>query len=150
MGTGFLINNIAFNEDLQEGIKSVFDWTTKNWKLVATIGGGLLALKLLGTVKLLLGLGKFLLKVVFSKAFLLAAFYFLGPGLYNRLDPYVMRSLTELEKMGGVTKENRDKLIEKLKEQKSNLSPLEILQGVGTEIDKSIKFLQTGVMGSPF
>ena len=148
LGTGFLINNIAFNEDLQEGIKSVFDWTTKNWKLVAAIGGGLLALKLLGTVKLLLGLGKFLLKVVFSKAFIAAALFF-GPGLYNRLDPYVMRSLTELEKMGGVTKENRDKLIEKLKEQKSNLSPLEILQGVGTEIDKSIKFLQTGVMGSP-
>lgn len=148
LGTGFLINNIAFNEDLQEGIKSVFDWTTKNWKLVAAIGGGLLALKLLGTVKLLLGLGKFLLKVVFSKAFIAAALFF-GPGLYNRLDPYVMRNLTELEKMGGVTKENRDKLIEKLKEQKSNLSPLEILQGVGTDIDKSIKFLQTGVMGNP-
>ena len=148
LGTGFLINNIAFNEDLQEGIKSVFDWTTKNWKLVAAIGGGLLALKLLGIVKLLFGLGKFLYKVVFSKAFIAAALFF-GPGLYNRLDPYVMRNLTELEKMGGVTKENRDKLIEKLKEQKSNLSPLEILQGVGTDIDKSIKFLQTGVMGNP-
>ncbi len=148
LGTGFLINNIAFNEDLQEGIKNVFDWTTKNWKLVAAIGGGLLALKLLGIVKLLFGLGKFLYKVVFSKAFIAAALFF-GPGLYNRLDPYVMRNLTELEKMGGVTKENRDKLIEKLKEQKSNLSPLEILQGVGTDIDKSIKFLQTGVMGDP-
>ena len=148
LGTGFLINNIAFNEDLQKGIKNVFDWTTKNWKLVAAIGGGLLALKLLGAVKLLFGLGKFLLKVVFSKAFIAAALFF-GPGLYNRLDPYVMRNLTELEKMGGVTKENRDKLIEKLKEQKSNLNPLEILQGVGTDIDKSIKFLETGVMGNP-
>lgn len=148
LGAGFLINNIAFNKDLQEGIKRVFDWTTKNWKLVAAIGGGLLALKLLGAVKLLLGLGKFLLKVVFSKAFIATALFF-GPGLYNRLDPYVMRNLTELEKMGGVTKENRDKLIEKLKEQKSNLNPLEILRGVGTDIDKSIKFLQTGVMGNP-
>ena len=33
----------------------------------------------------------------------------------------------ELEKMGGFTQENRNKLIEKLKEQKSNLTPLEKL-----------------------
>ena len=81
LGTGFLINNIAFNEDLQEGIKSVFDWTTKNWKLVATIGGGLLALKFLGTVKLLLGLGKFLLKFVFSQTIYSGKLYFIAPFL---------------------------------------------------------------------
>ena len=151
LGTGFLINNIAFNEDLQEGIKSVFDWTTKNWKLVAAIGGGLLALKLLGTVKLLLGLGKFLLKVVFSKAFIAAALFF-GPGLYNRLDPYVMKNLTLLEQMGGVTKANRDKLIaQKQAELDAETSKNILLQrpGLIAALKKDIKFLQTGGMGSP-
>ena len=49
--------------------------------------------------------------------------------------------------MGGFTQENRNKLIEKLKEQKSNLTPLEKLQGVGGEINERIKFLETGEYG---
>ena len=57
------------------------------------------------------------------------------------------QTLDELEKMGGFTQENRNKLIEKLKEQKSNLTPLEKLQGVGDEINERIKFLETGEYG---
>jgi murein DD-endopeptidase MepM/ murein hydrolase activator NlpD len=41
-------------------------------------------------------------------------------------------------------KSNRNKLIEKLKKQKENLNPLEIVQGVGLEIDENIGFLETG------
>ena len=41
-------------------------------------------------------------------------------------------------------KSNRNKLIEKLKKQKENLNPLEIVQGVGLEIDENIRFLETG------
>ena len=74
LGTGFLINNIAFNEDLQEGIKRVFDWTTKNWKLVATIGGGLVLLNFLGAARTLLSLGKIMLGFVFSKPLLVTKF----------------------------------------------------------------------------
>ena len=55
--------------------------------------------------------------------------------------------LKELESMGGYSKENRDKLIAKLQEQKENLSPLEILQGVGKEIDARILFLEKGLYG---
>ena len=55
--------------------------------------------------------------------------------------------LKELEQMGGYSKENRDKLIAKLQEQKENLSPLEILQGVGKEIDARILFLEKGLYG---
>ena len=49
--------------------------------------------------------------------------------------------------MGGFSKENRDKLIAKIQEQKENLSPLEILQGVGKEIDARILFLEKGLYG---
>ena len=49
--------------------------------------------------------------------------------------------------MGGYSKENRDLLIAKLKEQKENLSPLEIVQGVGREIDARILFLEKGLYG---
>ena len=41
-------------------------------------------------------------------------------------------------------KSNRNKLIEKLKKQKENLNPLEIVQGVGLEIEENIRFLETG------
>jgi hypothetical protein len=41
-------------------------------------------------------------------------------------------------------KSNRKKLIEKLKKQKENLNPLEIVQGVGLEIEENIRFLETG------
>ena len=32
-----------------DGLKRIFDWTTKNWKLIAVAGAGLLALNIAGT-----------------------------------------------------------------------------------------------------
>ena len=143
LGTGFLINNIAFNEDLQEGIKNVFDWTTKNWKLVAAIGGGLLLLNFLGTAKTLLSLGKIMLGFVFSKPFLLAT-AFVAPAFLKVIPDEIKLAISELEKMGGATEENRRKLKEKLIAEREQKNVFQI--GEKAALDKMIKFLDTGVI----
>ena len=143
LGTGFLINNIAFNEDLQEGIKNIFDWTTKNWKLVAAIGGGLLLLNFLGTAKTLLSLGKIMLGFVFSKPFLLAA-AFIAPAFLKVIPDEIKLAISELEKMGGATEENRRKLKEKLIAEREQKNVFQI--GEKAALDKMIKFLDTGVI----
>ena len=143
LGTGFLINNIAFNEDLQEGIKNVFDWTTKNWKLVAAIGGGLVLLNFLGTAKTLLSLGKIMLGFVFSKPFLLAT-AFVAPAFLKVIPDEIKLAISELEKMGGATEENRRKLKEKLIAEREQKNVFQI--GEKAALDKMIKFLDTGVI----
>ena len=143
LGTGFLINNIAFNEDLREGIKNIFDWTTKNWKLVAAIGGGLLLLNFLGTAKTLLSLGKIMLGFVFSKPFLLAA-AFIAPAFLKVIPDEIKLAISELEKMGGATEENRRKLKEKLIAEREQKNVFQI--GEKAALDKMIKFLDTGVI----
>lgn len=143
LGTGFLINNIAFNKDLQEGIKNVFDWTTKNWKLVAAIGGGLVLLNFLGTAKTLLSLGKIMLGFVFSKPFLLAT-AFVAPAFLKVIPDEIKLAISELEKMGGATEENRRKLKEKLIAEREQKNVFQI--GEKAALDKMIKFLDTGVI----
>ena len=143
LGTGFLINNIAFNKDLQEGIKNVFDWTTKNWKLVAAIGGGLLLLNFLGAAKTLLSLGKVMLGFVFSKPFLLAT-AFIAPAFLKVIPDEIKLAISELEKMGGATEENRRKLKEKLIAEREQKNVFQI--GEKAALDKMIKFLDTGVI----
>ena len=144
LGTGFLINNIAFNEDLQEGIKNIFDWTTKNWKLVAAIGGGLLLLNFLGAAKTLLSLGKVMLGFVFSKPFLLAT-AFIAPAFLKVIPDEIKLALSELEKMGGATEENRRKLKEELTKELYSIKGID-LTGRRAAINKMITFLDTGVI----
>ena len=147
LGTGFLINNIAFNKDLQEGIKNVFDWTTKNWKLVAAIGGGLVLLNFLGAAKTLLSLGKIMLGFVFSKPFLLAT-AFIAPAFLKVIPDEIKLAISELEKMGGATKENREKLKEELTKELYSIKGID-LTGERTALNKMIKFLDTGIIEGP-
>ena len=147
LGTGFLINNIAFNEDLQKGIKNIFDWTTKNWKLVAAIGGGLLLLNFLGAAKTLLSLGKIMLGFVFSKPFLLAT-AFIAPAFLKVIPNEIKLAISELEKMGGATKENREKLKEELTKELYSIKGID-LTGERAALNKMIKFLDTGIIEGP-
>lgn len=144
LGTGFLINNIAFNKDLQEGIKRVFDWTTKNWKLVAAIGGGLVLLNFLGAARTLLSLGKIMSAFVFSTPFLLAT-SFIAPLFLKIIPDEIKLALSELEKMGGATEENRRKLKEELTKELYSIKGID-LTGRRAAINKMITFLDTGVI----
>ena len=128
---------------MQEGIKNIFDWTTKNWKLVAAIGGGLVLLNFLGTAKTLLSLGKIMLGFVFSKPFLLAT-AFVAPAFLKVIPDEIKLAISELEKMGGATEENRRKLKEKLIAEREQKNVFQI--GEKAALDKMIKFLDTGVI----
>ena len=56
--------------------------------------------------------------------------------------------INELEKMGGFSKENRDKLIERLKAEKEKMLPTNIVGKA--EADRKIRFLETGGYGYDF
>ena len=153
LGTGLLINNLTrlfANEKFQEGLRTVFDWTTKNWKLISAIGGGLLALKLFGTVNTLVGLAGLLKAIVFNPIFIGAA-AFLISSQYKGLEPNFKEALSELYFMGGPTKENREKLIAKLESEKAKINPiLDFPSGRRDEIDQTIDFLKTGITKNVF
>ena len=136
----------------------------KNFLLL--LGGGLLIKTLLDFSKLnpglisktlvAIGLGVVIFKIVKAIAALIAVLanplLLAGVGILiaagsQGLGKGEKEVLAELQSMGGPTEDNRKLLIEKLKQQKSNLNPLEILQGVGSEINERIKFLETGEYG---
>jgi hypothetical protein len=53
--------------------------------------------------------------------------------------------IEDLENMGGFSKENRDKLLEKYIEDRKNLNPLEF--GKRSELTEKIRFLDEGKYG---
>ena len=81
LGTGILGTNLIRalqDEDFQKKLKSIFDWTTKNWKTLAIAGGVLVALdigfKLFGAFKVLKFAFGILTAPVLLKALAIAAF----------------------------------------------------------------------------
>lgn len=150
LGTGLLVNNIAnlmSKPEFVDGLKNIFDWTTKNWKLIAGVGATLVGLNLLGSLGVLLGIGKTLLAIVTSKAFIAGALL-LGPGLLEIIPDDIKRAITELEMRGGATEENRKKLKEELLKELYSIKGID-LTGRRSAINKMIKFLDTGIIEGP-
>ena len=155
LGTGLLINNVVklmSKPEFVDGLKRVFDWTTKNWKLIAGVGATLVGLNLLGSLGALLGVSKFLFKIVSSKAFI-AGMLFFGPSAIKGLPKTEKMLLSDLIKMGGITRENIDKLKEErqkiLDEQKAKNILLQdpfLIQS----LNRQIRFLETGEFGFGF
>jgi len=146
LGTGLLINNLVnlmSKPEFVDGLKRVFDWTTKNWKLIAGVGVTLVGLNILGSLGIFLGIGKTLLAIVTSKAFIAGAL-FLGPGLIKDVPKEIKIAITELEKMGGATEENRIKLQKKLEKELSQKNIFQL--GEKTALTRMIKFLDTGII----
>ena len=146
LGTGLLINNVIkllSKPEFVDGLKRVFDWATKNWKLIAIAGAGLLALNIAGTAATLLQIAGVMKAIVFSKAFTagLGLSLFFLPSLFKGLPKEQKVLLSELIKMGGITRENRDKLVQKLEEEKKNTKFNFAKRG---KLQKEINFLKTG------
>ena len=146
LGTGLFVNNLVSlmsKPEFVDGLKRIFDWTTKNWKLIAGIGGTLIALNILGSAKTLFTIAKILFGIVSSKAFIAAAL-FLGPALYKGVPKEIKLAITELEMMGGITPENRELLKQKLLEERSQLNMFQT--GRKEAIDGIIQFLDYGII----
>ena len=159
LGTGLLINAVVGNFDkiigffsgdtfknIQTKLTQAYQLINKHMGLIVAVGAGLVALSLVGTIANIVSLGAGMLSILANPLFIAGVGIILAASMQG-LGRGEKQTLDELEKMGGFTQENRNKLIEKLKEQKSNLTPLEKLQGVGSEINERIKFLETGEYG---
>ena len=159
LGTGLLINAVVGNFDkiigffsgdtfknIQTKLTQAYQLINKHMGLIVAVGAGLVALSLVGTIANIVSLGAGMLSILANPLFIAGVGIILAASMQG-LGRGEKQTLDELEKMGGFTQENRNKLIEKLKEQKSNLTPLEKLQGVGGEINERIKFLETGEYG---
>ena len=149
LGTGLLVNNIAnllSKPEFIDGLKNVFDWTTKNWKLIAVAGAGLLSLNIAGTAATLFKIASVMKAIVFSPSFIAGALL-LGPGLFKVIPIEIKKALTELVVRGGATKENREKLMKELEEELKAVSIFDP-SGFGkrTELNRIINFLDTGVI----
>ena len=155
LGTGLFVNNIVSllsKPEFVDGLKKVFDWTTKNWKLIAVAGAALVGLKIAGVAATLLKIAGLMKTIVFSPSFL-AGIAFFAPSLFKGLPPTQKELLSDLIKMGGITKENRDKLIaEKQALIDKEMSKNFFLRkpGLIQALQREIKFLETGEFGTGF
>ena len=159
LGTGILVNAVVGNFDkiigffrgdtfnnIKERLSTAYKQITKFMGALVKLGTGFINLELAVTVAKVVAVGAGIMAIL-SNPILFAGIGIIAAAAMQGLGRGEKQTLDELEKMGGFTQENRNKLIEKLKEQKSNLTPLEKLQGVGSEINERIKFLETGEYG---
>ena len=159
LGTGILVNAVVGNfgkiigffrgdtfNNIKERLSTAYKQITKFMGALVKLGTGFINLELAVTVAKVVAVGAGIMAIL-SNPILFAGIGIIAAAAMQGLGRGEKQTLDELEKMGGFTQENRNKLIEKLKEQKSNLTPLEKLQGVGSEINERIKFLETGEYG---
>ena len=140
-----IINSETF-QNAKKALEATFAFLTKNLKGILVIAGAFLGLKLLATLAAIVKVGAGILAILANPLLIAGIGILMAAGMQG-LGKGEKEVLKELEQMGGYSKENRDLLIAKLKEQKENLSPLEIVQGVGREIDARILFLEKGLYG---
>ena len=140
-----IINSETF-QNAKKALEKTFEVLTKNMKTILIIAGAFLGLKLLATLAAIVKVGAGIIAILANPLLIAGIGILMAAGMQG-LGKSEKEVLKELENMGGYSQENRDLLIAKLKEQKENLNPLEIIQGVGRDIDAKILFLEKGLYG---
>ena len=140
-----ILNSEQF-QNAKARLEAVFSFLTENLKGILVVAGAIVGLKLAASLIAILKVGAGIIAILANPLLIAGIGILMAAGMQG-LGKSEKEVLKELEQMGGYSKENRDLLIAKLKEQKENLSPLEIVQGVGREIDARILFLEKGLYG---
>ena len=139
------------NSDKFKQAKTVLDVVFKKladgMKLIVAVGGVLLGMKLVKTLATILAVGKGFL-VLLANPFILAGIGLLYAASMQGLGKTEKDVIKELENMGGFSKENRQKLIERLEAEKEKMN-ITNLTGKA-EADRKIRFLETGGYGYDF
>jgi len=141
-----LITKITSSEKFQQAkdtLDIIFDNLKTGLQAVLVIGGVILGMKLVSTLATIYAVGKGFIAIMANPIVLAGLGILIAMGMQG-LGKGEREVIDELEAMGGYTKENRDKLIEKLKKQKESIGFLDPF-GEKAEIDKRIKFLETGI-----
>ena len=142
---GKIYNSEQF-QNAKAALESTFSFLTENMKGILVVGGAFVGLKLAAVFASIFATIKGVI-LILANPILLAGIGILMAAGMQGLGKSEKEVLKELENMGGYSQENRDQLIAQLKEQKENLNPLQIVQGVGRDIDAKILFLEKGLYG---
>jgi len=140
------INSETF-QNAKAALEQTFELMTKNMKTILVIGGAIVGLKIAATLAAIVKVGAGLLAIL-ANPLLIAGIGILAAAAKQGLGKDEKDVIKELENMGGFSKENRDKLIEKLKAEKEKM----IITNVAgkAEVDRKIRFLETGGYGYDF
>ena len=141
-----LITKITSSEKFQQAkdtLDIIFDNLKTGLQAVLVIGGVILGMKLVSTLATIYAVGKGFIAIMANPIVLAGLGILIAMGMQG-LGKGEREVIEELEAMGGYTKENRDKLIEKLKKQKESIGFFDPFSEKA-EIDKRIKFLETGI-----
>ena len=142
-----LINNITSSEKFQQAkatLDIIFDNLKKGLQAVLVIGGVILGMKLVSTLATIYAVGKGFIAIMANPIVLAGLGILIAMGMQG-LGKGEKQVIEDLENMGGFSKENREKLIEKYKEDRKNLNPLEF--GKRSELTEKIRFLEEGKYG---
>lgn len=141
-----IINSETF-QNAKANLEKTFEVLTKNMKAILVIAGAIVGLKIAATLVAIVKVGAGLLAIL-SNPLVLAGIGILYAAAKQGLGKDEKDVINELEQMGGFSKENRDKLIERLKAEKEKMLPTNIVGKA--EADRKIRFLETGGYGYDF
>lgn len=140
-----LINKITSSEKFQqakETLDIIFDNLKKGLQAVLVIGGVILGMKLVSTLATIYAVGKGFIAIMANPIVLAGLGILIAMGMQG-LGKGEREVIDELEAMGGYSEENRNELIRRLQEKRDSIGFLDPF-GEKAEIDKRIKFLETG------
>ena len=140
-----LINNITSSEKFQQAkatLDVIFDNLKTGLQAVLVIGGVILGMKLVSTLATIYAVGKGFIAIMANPIVIAGLGILVAMGMQG-LGKDEREVIDELESMGGYSEENRNLLIQRLQEQKASIGFLDPWGQKG-EIDKRIKFLETG------
>ena len=141
----------------REKLKKFFKIIVSNWKLIrnilGVIGGAILLGKIMGIVGAITGAVKFFGGLLLNPMFVAGIGVIMAAAMQG-LGPQEKALIKELEDMGGLTDENREKLIQKYedyrKDYKKNpfkyplITARNLTGEVDREVEERIRFIKTG------
>ena len=149
LGTGLFINNfmnLLKKPEFVEKMKKIFGWLKENWKIIAIGVGVLLGAKLVLAFTAIVASLTSIIGIITSAGFIGIAGAILA-SQYKALGTAEKRAVSMLQMMGGITPENRQKLVEQLREELYSIKGL-YLYGNRDFLNNQIRFLETGVTGT--
>ena len=144
------ISSIVESKQFQNAkvaLEATFEVLTKNMKAILVVAGAIVGLKIASTLAAIVKVGAGLLAIL-ANPLVLAGIGILYAAAKQGLGKDEKDVIEELEKMGGFSKENREKLIERLKAEKEKMIPTNLVGKA--EADRKIRFLETGGYGYDF
>ena len=142
-----LINNITSSEKFQQAkatLDVIFDNLKTGLQAVLVIGGAILGMKLISTLATIYAVGKGFIAIMANPIVIAGLGILVAMGMQG-LGKSEKEVVKDLEAMGGFSEENRNQLIERYKEERKNLNPLDF--GTRSDLTEKLRFLEEGKFG---